>query len=71
MELLHAYRCGDGTYIVLPPPGVINVAGVDEPSYLGVISCDGFEGNVRGEILDQLQTRALARLCPESSMACS
>jgi hypothetical protein len=66
MELMDAYRCREGSYLLFPRASTIPVSDDDgDPQYLGVVSCDLADTRICAEIARQLAERRMARLTRE------
>lgn len=65
MELMDAYRCREGSYLLFPRASLIPVTDDGDPQYLGVVSCDLADAHVCAEIQRQLDEGRMARLTRE------
>ena len=70
MELMDAYRCREGSYLLFPRastvlPSTVSVTDDGDPQYLGVVSCDLADTRVCAEIQRQLAEQRMARLTRE------
>ena len=66
MELMDAYRCREGSYLLLPRASTIPVTDDGDPQYLGVVSCDLLDLELCADIRRQLAEGRMARLTREA-----